>query len=217
MRKGEIDPFSFSISKWRSYVWLRDFLILQADTGVPFTKFGIFAWRTPHGATIPRQTTDFPTRSILGSSTAFSPTSLRRAPARGRRHLGEIAAAIAAKSFILAVAAPAQLLIAAVRLIRQTTRENISEPHGRNRPQAGVNLRRRRLVSLTALSSWTLLAYCVTDDNFTHFTERVDDDRLRVRPDVAQLRDLPGVNAQLFGGVRSACDGDDHRRRLVSR
>jgi hypothetical protein len=70
--------------------------------------------------------------------------------------VGEIAAAVAAKCLILAVAAPAQLLIAAVRL-------QFARQHARNVPSPTVEIARMRervfsagaLVSLTALSSWT--------------------------------------------------------------
>ena len=83
---------------------------------------------------------------------------------------GQIAAAIAAKSLILAVTAPAQLLIAAARL-------HFAREHAKNIPSPTVEIARVRerifstgaLVSLTALSSWTLLAFCLTDNNFAHF------------------------------------------------
>jgi PAS domain-containing protein len=83
---------------------------------------------------------------------------------------GEIAAAIAARSLVLAVAAPAQLLIAGARLY-------FARRHARNIPSPTVEIARMRersyttgaLVSLTALSSWTLLAFYVTDDNFAQF------------------------------------------------
>jgi diguanylate cyclase (GGDEF)-like protein len=85
--------------------------------------------------------------------------------------IGEIASAIAARSLILAITAPAQLLIAAVRL-------HLARRHARSVPSPTVEIARMRerifsagaLVSLTALSSWTLLAFCVTDNNFAHFT-----------------------------------------------
>ena len=85
--------------------------------------------------------------------------------------VGEIASAMAAKSLILAMTAPAQLLIAAVRL-------QFARQHARNVPSPTVEIARMRerifstgaLVSLTALSSWTLLSFCVTDNNFAHFT-----------------------------------------------
>ena len=85
--------------------------------------------------------------------------------------VGELASAIAAKSLILAITAPAQLLIAAVRL-------HLARQHARSVPSPTVEIARMRerifsagaLVSLTALSSWTLLAFCVTDNNFAHFT-----------------------------------------------
>jgi hypothetical protein len=83
---------------------------------------------------------------------------------------GELAAAIAAKSLILAITALAQLLIAAARL-------QLANRHARNIPSPTVGIARMRekifsagaVVSLTALSSWTLLAFCVTDNNFAHF------------------------------------------------
>jgi diguanylate cyclase (GGDEF)-like protein len=83
---------------------------------------------------------------------------------------GEIAAAIAAKSPILAYAAAGQLLIAWVRLW-------LAKQHAKNVPSATVEVARMRerifsagaLASLTALSSWTLLAFYVTDNNFAQF------------------------------------------------
>ena len=113
---------------------------------------------------------------------------------------GEMAAAIAAKSFILGVTAPAQLLIAAVRL-------QFAKRHARNIPSPTVDIARMRerifsagaVVSLTALSSWTLLAFCVTDNNFAHF--------IGVSMTIAYAFSLMsrsyaiyrGVNSQLFG------------------
>ena len=113
---------------------------------------------------------------------------------------GEFAASVAARSVILAVAAPAQLLIAAVRL-------QFARRHARNVPSPTVEIARMRerifstgaVVSLTALSSWTLLAFCVTDNNFAHF--------LGVSMTTAYAFSLMsrsyaiyrGVNLQLFG------------------
>jgi diguanylate cyclase (GGDEF)-like protein len=85
--------------------------------------------------------------------------------------VGEIASAIAAKSLVLAITAPAQLVIAAVRL-------QFARQHAKNVPSPTVEIARMRerifsagaLVSLTALSAWTLLAFCFTDNNFAHFT-----------------------------------------------
>ncbi len=83
---------------------------------------------------------------------------------------GEIAAAIAAKSLILGYAAAAQLLIASVRLY-------FAKRHARVVPSPTVEIARRQelifstgaLFSLSALSSWTLLAFYVTDNNFAQF------------------------------------------------
>ncbi len=83
---------------------------------------------------------------------------------------GEIAAAIAAKSVILAYAAAAQLLIASVRLY-------FAKRHARSVPSATVEVARKQeviystgaLASLFALSSWTLLAFYVTDNDFARF------------------------------------------------
>jgi diguanylate cyclase (GGDEF)-like protein len=113
---------------------------------------------------------------------------------------GELAAAIAAKSLILALTAPAQLLIAAIRL-------QLAKRHARNIPSPTVAIARMRekifsagaVVSLTALSLWTLLAFCVTDNNFAHFTG--------VSMTIAYAFSLMsrsyatyrGINAQLFG------------------
>ena len=113
---------------------------------------------------------------------------------------GEIAAAVAAKNLILGVTAPAQLLIAAVRL-------QFAKRHARNIPSSTVAIARIReqifstgaVVSLTALSSWTLLAFCVTDNNFAHF--------IGVSMTIAYAFSLMsrsyaiyrGINLQLFG------------------
>ena len=83
---------------------------------------------------------------------------------------GEIAAAIAAKSLILGYAAAAQLLIASVRLY-------FAKRHARVVPSPTVEIAHRQelifstgaLFSLSALSSWTLLAFYVTDNNFAQF------------------------------------------------
>jgi len=83
---------------------------------------------------------------------------------------GEIAAAVAAKSPILACAAAGQLLIAWARLC-------LARRHAKNLPSPTVEVARKRerifsagaLASLTALSSWTLLAFYVTDNNFAQF------------------------------------------------
>ena len=96
--------------------------------------------------------------------------------------------------------APAQLLIAAVRL-------QFAKRHARNIPSPTVETARMRetifstgaVVSLTALSSWTLLAFCVTDNNFAHFTG--------VSMTIAYAFSLMsrsyaiyrGINLQLFG------------------
>ena len=114
--------------------------------------------------------------------------------------VGEIAAAIAAKSFILAVAAPAQLLIAAVRL-------QFARQHGRNIPSPTVEIARMRerifsagaLVSLTALSSWTLLAFCTSDNNFAHFTGVSMTTAYAFSLMSRSYAIYRGVNAQLFG------------------
>ena len=113
---------------------------------------------------------------------------------------GELAAAVAAKNLVLAVTAPAQLLIAAVRL-------QFAKRHARNIPSSTVAIARIReqifsagaVVSLTALSSWTLLAFCVTDNNFAHF--------IGVSMTIAYAFSLMsrsyaiyrGINLQLFG------------------
>jgi diguanylate cyclase (GGDEF)-like protein len=113
---------------------------------------------------------------------------------------GELAAAVAAKNLILAVTAPAQLLIAAVRL-------QFAKRHARNIPSSTVAIARIReqifsagaVVSLTALSSWTLLAFCVTDNSFAHF--------IGVSMTIAYAFSLMsrsyaiyrGINLQLFG------------------
>jgi len=113
---------------------------------------------------------------------------------------GEIAAAVAAKSLILGAAAPAQLLIALVRL-------HFARRHARNIPSPTVEIARKRervfsagaLVSLTALSSWTLLAFCVTDNNFAHFTGVSMTTAYAFSLMSRSYAIYRGVNAQLFG------------------
>jgi predicted signal transduction protein with EAL and GGDEF domain len=113
---------------------------------------------------------------------------------------GKIAAAVAAKSLILGAAAPAQLLIALVRL-------HFARRHARNIPSPTVEIARKRervfsagaLVSLTALSSWTLLAFCVTDNNFAHFTGVSMTTAYAFSLMSRSYAIYRGVNAQLFG------------------
>jgi hypothetical protein len=113
---------------------------------------------------------------------------------------GEIAAAIAAKSLILGAAAPAQLLIAAVRL-------RFARQHAKNVPSPSVEIARMRerifstgaVVSLTALSSWTLLAFCVTDNNFAHFTGVSMTTAYAFSLMSRSYAIYRGVNLQLFG------------------
>jgi diguanylate cyclase (GGDEF)-like protein len=83
---------------------------------------------------------------------------------------GEIAAAVAAGQPILLWAASSQLVIAAARIF-------VSRRHARIRPSPTVEIARRQernfsrgtLASLSALSLWTLLAFCVTDNSFAQF------------------------------------------------
>ena len=136
----------------------------------------------------------------MDSSTAFTdilPVVLLSAVAVT---CGEIAAAVAAKSLILGAAAPAQLLIALVRL-------HFARRHARNIPSPTVEIARKRervfsagaLVSLTALSSWTLLAFCVTDNNFAHFTGVSMTTAYAFSLMSRSYAIYRGVNAQLFG------------------
>jgi diguanylate cyclase (GGDEF)-like protein len=113
---------------------------------------------------------------------------------------GEIAAAIAAKSLLLGASAPAQLLIAAVRL-------QFARRHARHVPSPTVEIARMRerifstgaVISLSALSLWTLLAFCLTDNSFAHF--------IGVSMTIAYAFSLMsrsyaiyrGINQQLFG------------------
>ena len=113
---------------------------------------------------------------------------------------GEFAASVAAKSLILAVAAPAQLVIAAVRL-------QFARRHARNIPSPTVEIARMRerifstgaVVSLTALSSWTLLAFCVTDNNFAHFLGVSMTTAYAFSLMLRSYAIYRGVNLQLFG------------------
>jgi PAS domain-containing protein len=83
---------------------------------------------------------------------------------------GEIGAAIAAKSPILAYAAAAQPVIASVRLY-------FAKRHAGRVPSATVEVARKQeviysagaLASLSALSWWTLLAFYVTENDFARF------------------------------------------------
>jgi diguanylate cyclase (GGDEF)-like protein len=113
---------------------------------------------------------------------------------------GEIVAAIAAKSLILGIAAPAQLLIAWARL-------QFARQHAKNVPSPTVEIARMRerifstgaVVSLTALSSWTLLAFCVTDNNFAHFTGVSMTTAYAFSLMSRSYAIYRGVNLQLFG------------------
>jgi hypothetical protein len=113
---------------------------------------------------------------------------------------GQLAAAIAAKSTILAVAAPAQLLIAAVRL-------HFAKQHAKNIPSPTAEIARVRerifstgaVVSLTALSSWTLLAFCATDNNFAHFTGVSMTTAYAFSLMSRSYAIYRGINMQLFG------------------
>ncbi len=83
---------------------------------------------------------------------------------------GEIAAAVAAGQPILMWAAASQLVIAAARVY-------FSQRHARILPSPTVEIARRQernysrgaLASLSALSLWTLLAFCVTENSFAQF------------------------------------------------
>ncbi len=113
---------------------------------------------------------------------------------------GQIAAAIAAKSLILALAAPAQLVIAGARL-------HFAKKHAKNIPSPTVEIARMReqifstgaVVSLTALSSWTLLAFCVTDNNFAHFTGVSMTTAYAFSLMSRSYAIYRGINMQLFG------------------
>ncbi len=113
---------------------------------------------------------------------------------------GEIAASVAAKSLILGVAAPAQLLIAWARL-------QFARQHAKNIPSPTVEIARMRerifstgaVVSLTALSSWTLLAFCVTDNDFAHFTGVSMTTAYAFSLMSRSYAIYRGVNLQLFG------------------
>ena len=83
---------------------------------------------------------------------------------------GEIAAGIAAGQPILLWASASQLVIAAARLY-------FAKRHARTLPSPTVEIARRQernfsrgaLASLSALSLWTLLAFCITDNSFAQF------------------------------------------------
>jgi len=150
---------------------VKGLFILRPDTGVRFTKFG-FCMTDVRRSDHPAPNDELPDEIYIGFVdgllTDIVPIVLLSAVAVA---CGELAAAIAAKSLILALTAPAQLLIAAIRL-------QLAKRHARNIPSPTVAIARMRekifwagaVVSLTALSLWTLLAFCVTDNNFAHFT-----------------------------------------------
>src|SRR6185437_9345576 len=169
---ARIRAFSFRIPKRCSHARLRDFLIVQADTGVRYPSIRHVFMGEARRSDPSASTGELPDAIYIGFVdgllTDVVPVVLLSAVAVT---VGELASAIAAKSLILAVTAPAQLLIAAVRL-------QFARQHARNVPSPTVEIARMRerifstgaLVSLTALSSWTLLSFCVTDNNFAHFT-----------------------------------------------
>jgi diguanylate cyclase (GGDEF)-like protein/PAS domain S-box-containing protein len=83
---------------------------------------------------------------------------------------GEIAAAVTAEQPVLLWASASQLVIAAARI-------HFARRHARVLPSPTVEIARRQeqtfsrgaLASLSALSLWTLLAFCVTENSFAQF------------------------------------------------
>ncbi len=100
--------FPSSISKLYSYAWLREFLIPEADTGVRFTNFGFFCMAEAQRSDHSPPTDELPDELYIGFVDGllidFLPSVVLSAVAVT---CGQIAAAIAAKSLILALAAPA--------------------------------------------------------------------------------------------------------------
>src|SRR5580700_1014946 len=103
------------ISKHSSYVWLRDFLIVQADTGVRFTTFGIFSWRTPdgvHSAPADELPDELYIGFVDGLLVDVAPVFLSALTAT----FVQIVIAIACRSTLLFATSAAQPAIAAIRL-----------------------------------------------------------------------------------------------------
>ena len=83
---------------------------------------------------------------------------------------GEIAAAVSARNLVLLSGATAPLFVAAVRLY-------FLDIHSQSIPSATVEIARKQewifslgaLASLSALSIWTFLAFCLTQNSFTQF------------------------------------------------
>src|SRR5579872_3769605 len=114
---ARIRAFSFRIPKHCSHARLRDFLIVQADTGVRYPSIrhvfmgeALRSDPSPSAGELPDQ---IYIGFVDGLLADFLPSVVLSAVAV---MVGEIASAIAARSLILAVAAPAQLLIVAARL-----------------------------------------------------------------------------------------------------
>ena len=213
----QFELFSLVFHRRCSYVWLRDFLILEADTGARFTKFGILhggrPTERPFRANERAAGRDLyrirrrpshrhsPGRAPIGGRGHVRRDYRRRRreePHSGRRRSGSTADSLGSPA------------------LRQAAREKPPEPQRRNCAHAGANfLDGRGRQSDRAV---VVDPACVLRDRqqFCAFHRRVDDDRLRVQSDVAQLRDLPRGQSPAFRGVRPACDGDDHRRRRLS-
>ena len=83
---------------------------------------------------------------------------------------GEIAAAVSARNLVLLSGATAPLFVAAVRLY-------FLDIHSQSIPSTTVEIARKQewifslgaLASLSALSIWTFLAFCITQNSFTQF------------------------------------------------
>jgi diguanylate cyclase (GGDEF)-like protein len=88
--------------------------------------------------------------------------------------LVEIVAAIAARSAILWDGAAVQMFVCAVRLY-------FMDLHARKRPSPNVEAARKQetiyaigtVSTIAALSLWTLIAFCVTDNSFTRFLAHI--------------------------------------------
>ncbi len=88
-----------------------------------------------------------------------------------------------------------------------SARLHFAKKHAKNIPSPTVEIARMReqifstgaVVSLTALSSWTLLAFCVTDNNFAHFTGVSMTTAYAFSLMSRSYAIYRGINMQLFG------------------
>ena len=101
-------------------------------------------------------------------------------------------------------------------LLCQAPREERAERHRRNRAQAGTNFLVRRAPQFVRPLAMDLAGVLGDGQQLRPVYRRVDDDRLRLQFDVAQLRHLPRRQHAARRSLCPAEHGDGGRRRVVS-